>query len=123
MTYLETMQNINRAILNVAFFSVFIGSLPVLITNAIFQALNDFGIHFWIATITSIIYLIGVVIVTGAGNVPLNNELDRLGLSSLTEHDQAKFRIYYESKWNRLHTIRTIFSVLVFALLLINEFI
>lgn len=122
-TYLETMQNINRAILNPAFFLFFIGSVPVLILHAIYQTFSGFGMYFWISVSATIFYMIGVFVVTGVGNVPLNNELDQLKLSTLSEHDQSKFRIYYESNWNRLHTIRTWFSILVFALLILTVFI
>lgn len=122
-TYLETMQNINREILNLRFFLVFIGSLPVLIINTMYQYLHGGSIGFWLSAAGAVLYVLGVFMVTGFGNVPLNNELDKLELSALSEHEQAKFRIFYESKWNQLHTIRTWFSVLVFVLITIAAFI
>jgi uncharacterized membrane protein len=69
-----------------------------------------------------ILYGIGTVIVTGSGNVPLNDKLDVLSLKDLTEIQMASERQQYEAKWNRLHLIRTIFALLSFMLVLTAAF-
>ena len=74
MTYLETMQSINRAILNPAFFLIFFGSLILLAVSAV-QQFNS-GITFWLLLGATITYLIGTFGVTVFGNVPLNDALD-----------------------------------------------
>lgn len=112
--YLETMQSINRAILNPAFFIIFIGSLVLLTINTIQQYQN--GVTFWLILSATIIYLVGTFGVTAFGNVPLNNTLDALNLSDLSASQISKFRQSYELKWNKLHTIRTVFAVLSFLL-------
>ena len=116
--YLETMQSINRAILNPAFFIIFMGSLVLLIISTIQQ--YGKGMAFWIMLLALLTYLGGTFLVTGMGNVPLNNELDVLQLDTLSPERIQEFRQYYESRWNVLHTIRTVFSVISFILLLIN---
>jgi uncharacterized membrane protein len=118
--YIETMQKINRAIINPPFMLIFLGPLVVQIIS--------FVLH-WDSSITHrlilgaiILYGIGTVIVTGLGNVPLNDKLDVLSLKDLTEIQMASERQQYEAKWNRLHTIRTVFAVLSFMLILLAAF-
>ncbi|MEQ9300085.1 MAG: DUF1772 domain-containing protein [Cyclobacteriaceae bacterium] len=114
-TYLETMQFINRAILNPAFFLVFFGSLVMLSIGSIYEFHTNRTV-FWLMLSASITYLIGTVVVTGLGNVPLNDQLEALRLSELTADKITAFRKYYETNWNRLHLVRTAFAVLSFLL-------
>ena len=70
----------------------------------------------------TLVYMLGTFGVTAFGNVPLNDALDVLDLSSLGEAEMKEFRRSYEIKWNRLHWIRTLFAVLSFMLSLIAVF-
>lgn len=119
--YLETMQSINRAILNPAFFLIFFGSVILLVTNTI-QQYPALGLTFWLMLAATLIYLVGTIGVTGLGNVPLNDALDALDLNDLSDDKHARFRQYYELKWNKLHTIRTVFAVISFLLSLLAVF-
>ncbi|MGH1384118.1 DUF1772 domain-containing protein [Kordia sp.] len=121
VTYLETMQNINREILNPAFFIVFFGSLLTLLITTYLQF--NHKTVFWIVLASTIIYLIGTFGVTAFGNVPLNNELDALNIHSFDLSELKNFRTYFEGTWNQYHTIRTIASIISFTLLLIATFI
>jgi len=112
---LETMQSINRAILNPVFFLVFFGSILFLSLSSIFE-FHANKVTFWILLSSSIFYLIGTVGVTGLGNVPLNDQLDALDLAKMDAGRMAQFRQFYESNWNRLHLIRTVFAVVSFLL-------
>lgn len=118
--YLETMQAINRAILNPAFFLIFFGSLILLVLSTIQQ--YQTGPTFWFLLVATLSYLFGTFGVTSMGNVPLNDSLDVLRLSELSMDAMAQFRQEYELKWNRLHLIRTVFSVLAFLISLIGIF-
>jgi uncharacterized membrane protein len=120
ITYLESMQSINRAILNPAFFLTFIGSPLLLITSTI-QQVNS-GNTFWWLLSASLTYLIGTFGVTVLGNVPLNDLLDALDLVELSGAKIIEFRKSYEDKWNRLHLIRTVFAVLSFVISLLGVF-
>ena len=120
-TYLESMQSINREILNPAFFLVFFGSLITLIITTYLQFNNK--TVFWMVLASTITYLIGTFGITAFGNVPLNNELDSLNINKLSLLDLKNFRTYYESTWNQYHSIRTISSMISFILLLISSFI
>ena len=119
--YLETMQSINRAIINPAFFIIFFGSIIFLSIGSIYQFNSD-QTTFWFMLFASVLYLVGTVGVTALGNVPLNNQLDLLNLNELTSQKLSRFRNFYEDKWNRLHLIRTIFAVGSFLLSLMAVF-
>lgn len=119
--YLETMQNINREILNPAFFIVFFGSLITLVITTYLQFNNK--AVFWLVLASIIIYLIGTFGITAFGNVPLNNKLDVLNTTKLSVLELKNFRTYYESTWNQYHNIRTISGMISFILLLIATFI
>ncbi|MEL6274538.1 MAG: DUF1772 domain-containing protein, partial [Bacteroidota bacterium] len=120
LNYLESMQSINRAILNPAFFLVFMGS-PLVLAVSTFQQINS-GSIFWFLLAATITYLFGTFGVTVLGNVPLNDALDTLPLEEVGEAKITAFRKSYEGKWNRLHLIRTVFSVLSFMLSLLGAF-
>ena len=120
-SYLETMQSINRAILNPAFFLVFFGSMVFLTAASIYQFnVNKFA--FWLMLSASITYLIGTLGVTGLGNVPLNNQLEELKLGLLSNTKLSEFRRFYETNWNRLHWIRTACAIISFFLAVASAF-
>ncbi len=121
ITYLETMQSINKAILNPRFYFIFFGTIAFLSIASIYE-FNTNKTTFWLILFASIFYMVGTVGVTGLGNVPLNNQLDALNLSELNNIKIGEFREYYESKWNQLHLIRTVFAVLSFILTVLALF-
>lgn len=118
MTYLETMQSINKEILNPWFYAIFFGALISLMISTLIHFQVTHKIIFWTLLAATVCY-IGTFGVTAFGNVPLNDELEALDLLTLTEEKTKTFRKYYEVKWNRLHLIRTIFSVIAFLLSLL----
>lgn len=122
LTYLETMQSINRAILNPAFFLIFFGSVLLLGISGIYEY-NANKLVFGFIVSAAITYLVGTFGVTAFGNVPLNNQLDAIRTADLGIDKMAEFREFYETKWNRLHTMRTLFAVLSFVLVVIAIFI
>lgn len=117
--YLQTMQSINRAILNPAFFVVFFGS-AVLLSLSNFYAYHMDKSVFAFFLAATLFYIFGTIGVTGMGNVPLNDKLDELDLMQSSSEILSKFRVSYETKWNRFHSIRTGFSVISFLLALIG---
>lgn len=122
-SYLEAMQSINRAILNPAFYLVFFGSLVMLIISAIQEYQASSGLAFWLLLIAVLAYFVGTFGVTVFGNVPLNEALDKVPLSGLSIAELEETRQSYEGRWNLLHTIRTIFSVLAFAAVILSGFL
>lgn len=73
--------------------------------------------QFWYVILATILYFVGIMGVTIGGNVPLNNALEALQIESMTPEQMDEFRKGFESKWNRLNTIRTISSAIMFLLL------
>jgi uncharacterized membrane protein len=121
MTYLQSMQSINKEILNPAFFLIFMGS-PLILAITTIQHYNN-GVTFWILLAATLVYAFGTFAVTTLGNVPLNDTLEALNLAELADAEVVQFRNSYELKWNRLHLIRTVFSVFSFLFSLAAIFI
>ena len=116
--YLESMQSINRAILNPLFFMSFLGALLLLPAGAVLtysQSRECFVLMFAAAGI----YVVGAFGVTMFGNVPLNNMLDRVDLINASPDVLTSMRADFEKPWNRLHSIRTFFSVVSFILTIV----
>ena len=122
-SYLETMQSINRAILNPAFFIIFFGTLLFLLNSTYLQYRIATDLSFWLMLAALITYLLGTFGVTVFGNVPLNETLDAVNLEGLTDEIFTNHRKAYEQQWNQLHTIRTVFSVLAFVSVLFSAFL
>ncbi|TWV94353.1 DUF1772 domain-containing protein [Chitinophaga pinensis] len=115
-TYLEAMQQMNRAILNPVFFLSFMGTVLLLPLCTYLQYGPVLSPLFWLLLLASIVYLGGTFGVTMFGNVPLNNMLDAFNLSAASVTDLADMRIKFEQPWIYLHTIRTIANVIALIL-------
>lgn len=119
--YIEVMQKINRAIINPPFMVIFLGPLVVQIISFVLHW--DSSITLWLILGAIILYGIGTVIVTGLGNVPLNDKLDTLSLPDMSKEQLAIERQQYETKWNKFHLVRSVFAVLSFMLILLAAFL
>lgn len=117
--YLMSFQQMNRAILNPVFFNVFFGPFFLGIIN-IFLFRNTSSLLFWLLIFATLIYFLGVVLVTIFGNVPLNEMLDKTNLINSSTEELRSIRDTFEVKWNRLHVIRTLTSIISFILLIIS---
>ncbi|WP_072923385.1 DUF1772 domain-containing protein [Chryseobacterium sp. OV279] len=112
--YLKSMQSINREILNPVFFMSFMGTAILLpVTTFLFRGDQPAFIFLLLA---SAVYLIGVFGVTVAGNVPLNDMLDKFDISGSTADVVKQMRDRFENRWNLLNNVRTVFSVISIAL-------
>ncbi len=118
LSYLRPFQEMNRAIINPTFMIVFFGPFFLHITN-IFLFRTSSSTIIWMVLASSALYIIGVVLVTIFGNVPLNELLDKTDLAQASLEELQLLRDKFEIKWNRLHLIRTITATLSFLILLI----
>lgn len=107
--FITAMQACNRAIQNPIFFAAFFGA-PVLLAVAAAQHYDSPRFAYLLAAFLS--YALGVFGVTVAGNVPLNNALDRFKLESAADEETSQQRQNFENRWNNLNTIRTICATL-----------
>ncbi len=118
MGYLRSFQEMNRAIINPTFMIVFFGPFFLHIAN-VFLLRTSSSTIIWMVLVSSALYIIGVVLVTIFGNVPLNELLDKTDLAQASLEELQLLRDKFEIKWNRLHLIRTISAILSFLILLI----
>ena len=122
-SYLETMQRINQKILNIGFYSIFFGALITLILSSYLYYQVEATKLFWYILLATLCYGIGTFGITMVGNIPLNNSLDLLDLSTMDTQELATVRTNYEKKWNFFHRIRSIAAVFAFLLLLLGVFV
>jgi uncharacterized membrane protein len=66
----------------------------------------------------ALVYLLGVQLPTFAINIPLNNALQKLEPSTMSETMQKQARGNFEPRWNRWNAIRTACASLTSLLLL-----
>jgi uncharacterized membrane protein len=115
--YILAFQSLNRAIQNPVFFLCFIGSVIVLPACAWMH--HGQTMRFWLLLAATFVYLVGVIGVTGLGNVPLNEALDKLEVKGMTMAQLAEQRRLFEGPWNELNNWRTGACVVSFVLTLV----
>lgn len=121
--YLQSMQSINRAILNPGFYLIFFGSLVMLVLNTYQQYQPGWSIELVLMVLALGFYLAGTFGITVMGNVPLNEALDKVELTALDGEALRQHRDYYEQRWNTLHTWRTVCSLMALVSLQLGAFI
>lgn len=117
---MAAMQSINITVITPAFLTVFMG------TTAVSLLLVGLAIWTWdmpsapYFLIGGLLYVAGTFLVTGLGNVPLNNQLAE---TSDTDPRASDIWQHYLVKWTWLNTIRTgcatVAAVVILAGLLI----
>jgi uncharacterized membrane protein len=117
LTYLQSFQAMNRAIINRSFLIVFFGPVFLLFLNA-FLHRASYPITFWSFLVAAVLFFVGVGLVTVFKNVPLNELLEKMVLESLSDLELKTLRAEFEASWNCWHIQRTIASFTSFALLL-----
>jgi len=117
--YLQSFQEMNRAIINPLFLVVFLGPFFAHIFNVYLNRYQP-NMIFWMLFAAGILYIAGVVVITIVGNVPLNEILEKTNLQNSSPEQLKELRNIFEDKWNRLHLIRTITSILSFLLLILT---
>lgn len=105
---IEVMQVINVVVLNPIFLGTFAGTALVSVVVAVLAGAG-WGTPTapWILA-GALSYVVGTFLVTGLGNVPLNNEL-----AAVSASDPAAARIWarYLDRWTFLNTVRTIAAI------------
>ena len=114
--FLNAMQNINREVQNPIFFTCFFGALIMLFITCFLYYRHHSFMYLIVATL---VYLLGVFLVTVFSNVPLNNKLALFDISNSTEITATQMRNAFEKRWNFWNNIRTTSSIvsLLFVIL------
>jgi len=104
---IQAMQHINRSVFKSVFLYTFLALMPASIVFAFLTPIIFDTGHFlvWMA---AAIYGVTVFCVTIIGNVPMNENLDRLNYSNSESHD---YWIHYVKQWTRLNHIRTLGAI------------
>ena len=105
---LEAMQAINIVVLNRSFLGLFMGTAAVSLLAAVLAASQwQAASSPWLLA-GAACYLVGTFLVTGLGNVPLNQ---RLAVLSPADPAAAADWSHYLDRWTRLNTLRTVGAV------------
>ena len=111
-SFVTAFNSINVAIQNPLFFVVFVGALIAPAVTAVLAFVAGEVAAAWLAVAATAVYLVGVLVVTGAVNVPLNNALAqnrdrrpsrRAGCASTT---CARWRASSRSGWDSPYSRR-----------------
>lgn len=118
--FVAAMNTINTSIRNPVFFLIFIGILLLLPASS-YLAYKHFPVSsFRMVLAATVIYFLGVFVVTAAVNIPLNNALATVD----AERDPAErisiARAAFENRWNLFNGIRMFSAILSFVLLLLG---
>lgn len=114
---MASMQSINVVVLNPIFLGVFMGTTVI---SLLVSILAIWGWEMAAAPyylIGALFYFVGTFLVTGMGNVPLNNQL-----AAATVNDPAASDIWqhYLDRWTRFNTIRTVSATVATVMMLIG---
>jgi len=99
------MHSINVAVLNRSFLGVFMGTTAISLVVAVLaiMAWSSPSAPYFLAGAS--LYVVGTFLVTGLGNVPLN---DQLAAVSATDPRAVAVWEHYLDRWTLLNTIRTV---------------
>lgn len=117
--HIAVMQAINMKIKNPVFFLSFFGP-TLLLPLAAFLHRDDS--EFPLLVTAAALHIIGVNGITIAGNIPLNDNLDKVDVSQLSEVEAEQIRQAYQGEgtaWMRFHAVRTLSSTASTALVFI----
>lgn len=119
-TYVRSMQSINEAILNPGFLAVFVGIPVILALAVVVHFAADQQRRAWWLLAATITYVVGVLGVTAARNVPLNDGLATCDLDTAGDDEVGRARAAYEAPWNRWHNVRTVANGLAFGMVAVG---
>jgi uncharacterized membrane protein len=106
--FLASFQAMNRAIVNPLFLTCFLGAAVLLPICTFMNYSQPLSNRFWFLLGASVFYLAGVIAITFAGNIPLNNALDRFNIAASSAEQMAALRAQFENRWNTLNHIRSL---------------
>ncbi|SNR77437.1 anthrone oxygenase family protein [Dokdonia pacifica] len=119
LSFLQSFQGMNRAIINPSFLIVFFSPVVLLFLNVYFFK-EAHRATFWSFLVAAILFFVGIGLITIFKNVPLNEMLDKASLETMSTIELKELREAFEKPWNRWHIQRTITSFTAFTLLLIG---
>ncbi len=113
---IHAMQAINVTVLNRLFLGTFMGTGVLSLAAIILALLSWNGTGSLCVVLAGATYILGSILVTMRGNVPLNNALMRV--TQVDALGEATWRSYL-TDWTRWNTVRTIACFVAMALFMI----
>ncbi|MAT21018.1 MAG: hypothetical protein CL419_07820, partial [Acidimicrobiaceae bacterium] len=113
----------NRAILNPAFFLVFLGAPVAIAVATVVSFVDDANARAGLLAFAFVLYLTTTVATTAIGNIPLNDQLEAFDASGATSDEINGARVGYEHPRNRWHDVRTVSSASAFVLCALVAFV
>lgn len=113
---IHAMQSINVTVLNRLFLGTFMGTGALSLAAIIVALLRWDGLGSLCALLGGATYLLGSILVTMRGNVPLNNALMRV--TQVDALGEATWRSYL-TDWTRWNTVRTIACLAAMVLFIV----
>ncbi len=108
-TFVDAIQEMNRAIVNPVFMLSFLGA-PVVSVVAVVVVGGD--ARGW--AVAAAVLAVATIVITFAGNIPLNNAIDRAGDPDEVA-DLGAVRRAFEPGWVRFNAVRAVTSTLATA--------
>lgn len=102
---IRAMQTINRVILNPVFLVVFMGTTVICAILLVVALVGWHAPRAGFLLAGALLYLAGVLVVTMAANVPMNEALDRVDPASV---DGARLWAEYLARWTAWNHVRTV---------------
>jgi len=112
---MAAMQAINVVIINPGFLGAFMGTAALSLLLVVVVLLGETSLNRPLLISGALAYFVGTFLVTVAGNVPLNNALEKADPNS--PEGQAVWADYLQ-RWTRLNTLRTVLAFVASAFLL-----
>lgn len=105
----QVMNRINEVIVKTLFLPLFFGSTLLSVGLMVWSFLQWQGLSSTLVIVATLIYVVGMFLVTVIGNVPLNNALQtREG----NPQELVSYWSVYLKRWTRLNHIRTLSCIL-----------
>ena len=119
VSFIRAFQAVDRVIRNnqPLFVFVWVGSVLAIVAATILGFRTVTGVD-RVLIIAALVYLLGVQAPTMTINIPLNNQLQKLDVATMTGTASRRARERFEARWNRWNVIRTMCASVVSALLM-----
>lgn len=119
--FLRAFQAIDRIIQESQplFMLVWVGSVLAVIAAAALGVWATAGPDRILVLAAALVYVIGVQVPTGTINIPLNNQIQKLEIATMTDAAARDARQTFEARWNRWNIIRTAVAILVTIVLML----
>ena len=121
--FIKAFQVTDRIIQNnqPIFILIWLGSI-ISVFSTIIVSIFSLGIlEAWLIIFTSVVYFLGVQVITITIHLPLNRRIQNIDINSTNSQTLSDERKNFETKWNYFNNIRTgiaLFVVFIFLLIL-----